>query len=399
MADKTADAYAVLGVSPNASSQQIRRAYKALCLRWHPDKHPPGSARRAAERQFKSISVAYTTVAERHSKRFTSANRHHSTATTSSSHSRNHFPSSAAAADFEDDAAFFFHDVCDSDDEDMHHYDGESSYRSTTRHQDFVLELPVTLPEYATGCVKQHRLPADDPDGTAKLLRVVVKPGYRPGDRIRFRHVRSDGGDVVFTLTQSTAAPWTDAKLLGDDVHITQRIQLVDALTGARISVCTPRGTRCMRVLPVIAPGATRVVPGCGLPCRGEPEQFGDVVVKFEVVFPSKVDDASKLKLRDVFSRMENSKMRRCSSVFSAKAFRRHEQQQKRTCSYCEREDYSEHTAHTDVPRGADMRGGVGSEDLKQHGAGSNERGGATQHQRLRTMFAKSSNKLASVFR
>ncbi|KAI0562798.1 Chaperone J-domain containing protein [Gracilaria domingensis] len=67
-----ADPYAVLGVSRSASTQQVRRAYKALCLRWHPDKHPAGAARRAAERQFKAISVAYAAVAERQPLRRTS---------------------------------------------------------------------------------------------------------------------------------------------------------------------------------------------------------------------------------------------------------------------------------------------------------------------------------------
>ncbi|CAN8073087.1 unnamed protein product [Agarophyton chilense] len=396
--DKHADPYAVLGISPSATSHQIRRAYKSLCLRWHPDKHPAGSARRAAERQFKSISVAYATILERRSKPSSSSAKHASSATSSSSRSRNHFgPAAAAGGDFDDDAAFFFHDVCDSDEDELQQHSGSMSYRSTTRHDDFVLDLPLSLSEYANGCVKQHRLHSEEPGGTAKLLRVVVKPGYRPADRIRFRHVRADGGDVVFTLTQCTAPPWADAKVHGDDVHMTQRLQLVDALTGGRISVCTPRGTRLLRVLPVIAPGATRVVPGCGLPCRAQPGEYGDVVVRFEVVFPTKVDDASRVKLREVFSRMESSRMRRCSSVFSARAFRRHEQHEKRACSYCEREEDADGLAHVGAQHDAGARRRGGCET--KHSASKGEHGGAPQPQRLRTMFFKSSSKLASVFR
>lgn len=56
------DYYALLGVHPEASEDDIRKAYRRLALRWHPDRNP-GSAD-AAER-FKEISEAYAVLTNR----------------------------------------------------------------------------------------------------------------------------------------------------------------------------------------------------------------------------------------------------------------------------------------------------------------------------------------------
>ncbi len=51
----TRDMYAVLGVSRNASDQEIKRAYRKLARRYHPDVNP---GNKSAEAKFKEISEA-----------------------------------------------------------------------------------------------------------------------------------------------------------------------------------------------------------------------------------------------------------------------------------------------------------------------------------------------------
>ncbi|NLM00945.1 MAG: J domain-containing protein [Treponema sp.] len=55
------DLYAVLGVSKNASAEQIKKAFRKLALQYHPDKNPNNPA---AEEKFKKINAAYSVLGD-----------------------------------------------------------------------------------------------------------------------------------------------------------------------------------------------------------------------------------------------------------------------------------------------------------------------------------------------
>jgi DnaJ family protein B protein 6 len=62
MAEAKRDYYEVLGVSRDASSDQIKRSYRKLALKWHPDKNPDNM--QEAEEAFKTIGEAYTVLSD-----------------------------------------------------------------------------------------------------------------------------------------------------------------------------------------------------------------------------------------------------------------------------------------------------------------------------------------------
>jgi DnaJ-class molecular chaperone len=57
------DYYEILGVSKDANDQDIKKAYRKLALKWHPDKNPDNQ--REAEIKFKAISEAYDVLSDR----------------------------------------------------------------------------------------------------------------------------------------------------------------------------------------------------------------------------------------------------------------------------------------------------------------------------------------------
>ena len=60
--DDDEDLYATLGVDPSADADSIRRAYRKLAVRWHPDKNPDDSA--TAEVMFKKVAAAYEVLSD-----------------------------------------------------------------------------------------------------------------------------------------------------------------------------------------------------------------------------------------------------------------------------------------------------------------------------------------------
>lgn len=54
--------YDILGIGKDASDEQVKKAYRKLALKWHPDKNPDNQSE--AEKKFKEISEAYEVLSD-----------------------------------------------------------------------------------------------------------------------------------------------------------------------------------------------------------------------------------------------------------------------------------------------------------------------------------------------
>ena len=135
-------------------------------------------------------------------------------------------------------------------------------------------------------------------------LEVVVEPGMSHEQQIPF-HGEGDQhpeievpGSIVIVLQQLKHDVF---KRDGDDLHIKQKLDLAQSLCGFSFNIKHLDG----RVLTVtnspgeiIKPGEKKCIVGEGMPKWKEPKKCGDLVIEFEIVFPSHMSDSSIEKLR-----------------------------------------------------------------------------------------------------
>jgi len=174
--------------------------------------------------------------------------------------------------------------------------------------KEVVHDLPLTLEEMNSGVKKKLKVTRriQNADGTmtteAKVLEVDVQQGYKPGTKIRF-----DGaGDslagapdqnVVFVLREK---PHEQFERDGDDLIYKCRVPLKQALCGFRPKIPTLGGGNVeVNMAGPIQPGATRRIPGYGMFSR-KVGSNGDLVIKFEIDFPSSLTAEQKAELNRI---------------------------------------------------------------------------------------------------
>lgn len=119
---------------------------------------------------------------------------------------------------------------------------------------------------------------------------MYIDKGMEHGQKITFRGKAdeapdADAGDLTIVL-QTKKHPVFRRD--GDDLYITKRISLVEALTRQQLTITHLDG----RVLVaegagVVKPGDVRVIHGEGFPRHRDPFEKGDLVVAFDIVFPT----------------------------------------------------------------------------------------------------------------
>ncbi len=165
--------------------------------------------------------------------------------------------------------------------------------------------LACSLEELASGTTKRVKITrARRAPGSAalspedKILEVVVKPGWKAGTTVTFERESDEtpaGGvpaDVTFVIEEK---PHASMQRRGDDLLRAERVTLADALCGVTLEVRALDGrTLTIAVPEVITPGYTKVIKGEGMPISKAPGKKGDLLIKFDVVFPKCASHAAR---------------------------------------------------------------------------------------------------------
>ena len=224
----------------------------------------------------------------------------------------------------------------DDDDDDMggfHSFSSSSSgmpggmprqQRSSQRHpasqpppekpSDIIKPLKVSLKELYSGTVKRLKVGRRLLDGTTedKVLEVQIHPGWKSGTKIRFPRAGNEqhsgeAQDLVFVVEEKSDDVFSRE---GNDLYCRVRVSLVEALAGGddggkvvkTVELLDGRKMQIAAPLGVIKPGQEQTIPGEGMPIRkdGSVKKKGDMIVKWEVVFPDRLSAAQKEGIKKV---------------------------------------------------------------------------------------------------
>lgn len=169
--------------------------------------------------------------------------------------------------------------------------------------------LPCSLEELYKGTKKKMRISREIRDGSGKLrtldeiLHIEVKPGWKKGTKITFTEKGNQGpgiipADLIFVIEEKPHAVF---KRDGNDLVMDQQITLLEALTGGSVDVTTLDGRNLVIPLTgIVKPGAEVVVGNEGMPFSKEPGRKGNLRIKIDVKYPSRLNSEQKSDLKRV---------------------------------------------------------------------------------------------------
>jgi curved DNA-binding protein len=293
------DYYAVLGVDKGVSPEQIKKAYRKLAIKYHPDKNPGD---KAAEERFKEITEAYAVLSDPEKRR-----------------QYDQFGAAGFHQRFSQEDIFRNVDLGDifrefgfgDDDLFSQLFGGRGGvFRNGSfsggrarpvKGQDLLLRLTIPFRQAILGGERQIDLARH---GHGEPIKVRIPAGVEEGQKLRVAGkgapspAGGPSGDLLLELEVGNDPVFTRD---GNDLYVRATVPFTGACLGTSVEVPTLEGGKRIKVKPGTQSGSRIRLKGFGVPAHaGRPT--GDLFAEIEVVVPAKLTaEQEKLleRLRD----------------------------------------------------------------------------------------------------
>ena len=324
MTTTTVDYYKILGVARTASADEIKRAYRRLAKKWHPDRNPNNAQ---AEEHFKEVSEAYDVLRDpakrdkydKYGDQWKQAEAYEAAGIDPSAGVRWHTDPNGGyrvhvrRGGFGDASGFggserledIFGDAFGG-------FTRSQRQRTQRRGENVAGDLFLTLGEALHGCKKSIQLQVPEPcsscgsaghlagqlcrhcDGTGQVLKrrrldVKVPVGVRPGSKIRLGGQGAAGiaggpsGDLLVTIQLH---PHPVFRVIGDDVELDLPVAPWELALGATIEVPTLTGKVSVKIPAQSPNGRVIRLRGLGWPKPGGANK-GNMLVRLVAAVPA----------------------------------------------------------------------------------------------------------------
>jgi|TARA_B100002003_G_scaffold238991_1_gene257835 curved DNA-binding protein len=284
------DLYKTLGISRNSNSDDIKKAYRALARKYHPDLNS-GDAN--AEEKFKTITEAYEVLADENSRkkydRFGENWKQWDQAQKGST-SGNPFPGNPVGGFGNGPGrnnSFRMEDLGDL----LGGFAGEPRFRGS--HQNTVhTKFDITLKQAYLGTSKNITFK----DGSRqRRIEVSVPPGVDNGSIVTVR----PGGGVEIKIDVEVKSE-NIFQRIGNDLYTDVMVPFTDAVLGGEIQVPTMSTTVALKIPECSQNGQKFRLSGKGMPHLKHPERFGDLFAVLRPMIPEHITEEE----RKVFTNM-----------------------------------------------------------------------------------------------
>ena len=282
------DYYKILGLNKNATDEEIKKSYRKLARKFHPDLNPNN---KEAHKKFQQINEANEVLSDpakrkkydqygkdwQHADQFEQARR-------AQQQQRSYGRQEPSNQEGFGDSGFsdFF--------ESLFGGGGRSRTKARPKGRDLEAEFHISLRDAATTHKQTITV-------NGKNIRITIPAGIADGQKIRIRGHGEPGphggpeGDLYISFVIN---PDPRFQRRGDDLYTTKEIDLYTAILGGETIVDTLQGTVKMKVQPGTQPGTKVRLKGKGYPMYKSEGSFGDLYVSFQVKIPTTLTEKEK---------------------------------------------------------------------------------------------------------
>jgi curved DNA-binding protein len=282
------DYYETLGINKNASEDDIKKAYRKLARKLHPDLNPND---KDAHAKFQKINEANEVLSDPEKrKKYDQYGEHwehgeeYEQAKRAQSRPRNTGEQSYAGDFDESNFSDFFASMFGGSNA------GSGRQQPKFRGQDFNAELAITLEEAFT--THQRTLKIQD-----KNIRITIPAGIENGQTIKLRGYGGKGvnggpdGDLLIKFAISNAP---NMKRSGNDLYTTIELDLYTAILGGEKTIDTLSGKIKLKIKPETQNGTKSRLKSKGFPVYKKEGEFGDLFITYHVIVPTNLTDKQK---------------------------------------------------------------------------------------------------------
>jgi curved DNA-binding protein len=301
------DYYSVLGLPKTASDEDIKKAYRKLARKHHPDLNPNDAE---ANKKFQQINEANEVLSDpekrkkydqygkdwQHAEQFEEARRGDARRQ-QQQHRQQYAQGNTGTGDYDFSSGFGGADFSDFLSSMFGQEGGPGSRQQTKfRGQDYQAELNLDLRDAYTTHKQTMTV-------NGKNIRITVPAGIENGQKIKLAGYGAPGvnggpnGDLYITFVIADDIRY---KRKGNDLYVDEEIDLYTALLGGERVIETLDGKVKLTVKPETQNGTKVRLKGKGFPVYKQEGQFGDLYITWQVKLPTNLNDQQKELIRQL---------------------------------------------------------------------------------------------------